>query len=143
MSPSSRLRRRHPGVRVALGKRNSFGFGEVWESWDEAKIARFIGRHTEKDQEPIGIDAALDFPLFDRLNGVIKAGMAPASGRASSHNTLFSFPWWVRRTPNHQPPRFPSPSSRLSWRSLASRESIGRRQRRRLRLWRKVSPFRR
>jgi glycosidase len=66
---------------LSIGKRNFFTFGEVWEDTAtdaEEKIARFIGRHTELDREPIGVDAALDFPLFRRLNDVIKGSTPPA-----------------------------------------------------------------
>lgn len=66
---------------LSIGKRNFFTFGEVWEDTApdaEEKIARFIGRHTELDREPIGVDAALDFPLFRRLNDVIKRSAPPA-----------------------------------------------------------------
>jgi glycosidase len=81
---------------LSLGKTNFFTFGEVWESTDEAKIARFIGRNTEKDDEPIGIDAALDFPLFTRLTEVIKGSGAPAAldamfaARRAAHRHLLA-----------------------------------------------------
>lgn len=83
---------------LSIGKKNFFTFGEIWEdSHDaDAKIARFIGRNTDLDQEPIGIDAALDFPLFRRLEDVIKKGMPPIeldrmfSRRRIAHRKLLS-----------------------------------------------------
>ena len=59
---------------LSVGKRNFFTFGEVYD--DEATIARFIGRSTQDDDEVVGVDAALDFPLFFRLPGVLK-GLVP------------------------------------------------------------------
>ena len=63
---------------LSIGKRNFFTFGEVWQDSDEAKIAEFVGRNTEKDQEFIGIDAAIDFPMRRRLVGVCKGFTAPS-----------------------------------------------------------------
>ena len=59
---------------LSIGKKNFFTFGEVYD--DEDKIARFIGRHTSAPGDVVGVDAALDFPLFYRLPGMAK-GMAP------------------------------------------------------------------
>lgn len=64
---------------LSIGKKNFFTFGEIWEEDNEAKIAQFIGRNTLKSDQPIGIDAALDFPLFRRLNKVIKSDWGPNS----------------------------------------------------------------
>ena len=81
---------------LRIGKKNFFTFGEVWENEDEEKIARFVGRNTEKDQEPIGVDAALDFPLYSRLQGVIKGSTPPAElermfrVRREAHRDLLS-----------------------------------------------------
>jgi glycosidase len=83
---------------LSIGKRNFFTFGEIWEdSHDaDAKIARFIGRNTDLDQEPIGVDAALDFPLFRRLSDVIKRGVPPTeidamfTRRREAHRRLLS-----------------------------------------------------
>lgn len=61
---------------LGIGKRNFFTFGEVFD--DEEKIARFIGRDAGEADEPIGVDAALDFPLFFRLPAVLKGFAAPA-----------------------------------------------------------------
>jgi glycosidase len=61
---------------LSIGKKNFFTFGEVWQDDDEARIAEFIGRNTEKDHEFIGVDAAIDFPMRKRLVDVCK-GFAP------------------------------------------------------------------
>lgn len=59
---------------LEIGKRNFFTFGEVYD--DEDRIARFVGRRTNEQGDMVGVDAALDFPLFFRLPGVMK-GLAP------------------------------------------------------------------
>jgi glycosidase len=61
---------------LAIGKKNFFTFGEVYDN--EEKISHFIGRFAEHPSDLVGVDAALDFPLFFRLPGVAK-GMAPPS----------------------------------------------------------------
>ena len=62
---------------LSIGKKNFFTFGEVYDS--EEKIAGFIGRNTMFTEagDIIGIDAALDFPLFYRLPQVSKGLLAP------------------------------------------------------------------
>jgi glycosidase len=60
---------------LSIGKKNFFTFGEVFD--DEEKIARFIGRNAREAEDPIGVDAALDFPLFFKLPGVAKGFSAP------------------------------------------------------------------
>jgi glycosidase len=60
---------------LAIGKKNFFTFGEVWD--DEAKITRYIGRYSSDEDGIIGVDAALDFPLFGRLAGTIKGFLGP------------------------------------------------------------------
>lgn len=67
---------------LSIGKRNFLTFGEVWQDSDEAKIAEFVGRNTEKNDELIGIDAAIDLPIRRRLVDVCK-GFAPPSDLAS------------------------------------------------------------
>jgi len=59
---------------LSIGKQNFFIFGEVYGKEDQ--IARFIGRSANETGEPIGVDTALDFPLFGRLPGVAK-GLVP------------------------------------------------------------------
>jgi glycosidase len=61
---------------LSIGKKNFFTFGEVYD--DEEQIARFIGRHAAEEGDLVGIDAALDFPLFFKLPAVIKGQLAPA-----------------------------------------------------------------
>ena len=51
-------------------------FGEVFDS--EERIAEFIGRNTRDGEDVIGVDGALDFPLFYKLPAVAK-GFAPPS----------------------------------------------------------------
>jgi glycosidase len=61
---------------LSIGKKNFFTFGEVYDS--EEKIARFIGRNPYDDTDLIGVDAALDFPLFFKLPGLAKGQLAPS-----------------------------------------------------------------
>jgi len=61
---------------LEIGKKSFFTFGEVYD--DEFKIARFIGRFTNDNGDMVGVDAALDFPLFYRLPGVAKGLIAPS-----------------------------------------------------------------
>ncbi len=62
---------------LSIGKKNFFTFGEVYD--DEEKIAQFIGRNTQVTEsgDIIGVDAALDFPLFYHLPGACKGLEAP------------------------------------------------------------------
>ena len=50
---------------LAIGKKNFFTFGEVLDGNEEADIARFIGRSTSDSNSFVGVDAALDYPLFN------------------------------------------------------------------------------
>jgi glycosidase len=59
---------------LSIGKKNFFSYGEVFDN--EERIAEFIGRNTRDDGDLVGVDAALDFPLFFRLPWVAK-GFAP------------------------------------------------------------------
>lgn len=61
---------------LSIGKRNFFTFGEVYDNED--KIARFIGRRAMDPGDLVGVDAALDFPLFYKLPAVAKGFAAPA-----------------------------------------------------------------
>jgi glycosidase len=63
---------------LSTGKKNFFTFGEVYDN--EEKIAGFIGRNTVVTEagDIIGVDAALDFPLFYRLPSMSKGFMAPS-----------------------------------------------------------------
>jgi len=67
---------------LAIGKKNFFTFGEVWDGNAENDIARFIGRNTKMGNDAnslIGVDAALDYPLFNTLKPVIKGSQAPST----------------------------------------------------------------
>ena len=106
-------------VALTLGKRNFFTFGEIYDSEDT--ISRFIGRLTSlpgEDPSVIGVDAALDYPLFYALPLVAK-GLAPPSslsdmyehriavqdGLLSSHGEASRY--YVTFLDNHdQPNRF-------------------------------------
>lgn len=60
---------------LSIGKKNFFTFGEVWDNED--KITQYIGRYSSDEDGIIGIDAALDFPLFGKLSGTIKGFIEP------------------------------------------------------------------
>jgi glycosidase len=60
----------------SLGKKEFFTFGEIYDNED--KIARYIGRNAREDSDLIGVDAALDFPLFYKLPDVAKGHRPPA-----------------------------------------------------------------
>jgi glycosidase len=62
----------------SVGKKNFFTFGEVFDPQAEEDIARFIGRHTTDDGEAIGVDAALDYPLYFVLPAIVKGFDRPA-----------------------------------------------------------------
>src|SRR5260370_31946317 len=49
---------------LSIGKKNFFTFGEVLDNQAEEDIARFIGRHTQDQDEQVGVDASMDYPLF-------------------------------------------------------------------------------
>jgi glycosidase len=61
---------------LSIGKKNFFTFGEVYDN--EEQITRFIGRQATEEGDLVGVDAALDFPLFFKLPGVAKGRMPPA-----------------------------------------------------------------
>lgn len=63
---------------LSIGKKNFLTFGEVWVEDDESTIARFVGRDTSVDDELVGVDAAIDFPVRKRLVGICKATTPPA-----------------------------------------------------------------
>jgi len=62
---------------LGIGKKNFFTFGEVFDN--EEQIARFIGRNTAEESDQLGVDAALDFPLFFVLPSVAKGMAAPSA----------------------------------------------------------------
>jgi glycosidase len=65
---------------LSIGKKNFFTFGEVLDANPEQDIAKFIGRNTSeqsaKTEQLVGVDAALDYPLFNTLKPVVK-GFSP------------------------------------------------------------------
>jgi glycosidase len=63
---------------LSIGKKNFFTFGEVFDPSAEQDIARFIGRNTSDQSELVGVDAAVDYPLFNTLKPLVK-GFAPPS----------------------------------------------------------------
>lgn len=66
---------------LSVGKENFFTFGEVLDQRSEQDIARFIGRNTQDTTLPqfVGVDAALDYPLFNALKPVVKGFAAPSA----------------------------------------------------------------
>ncbi|HZW95918.1 MAG TPA: alpha-amylase family glycosyl hydrolase [Candidatus Eremiobacteraceae bacterium] len=67
---------------LSIGKKNFFTFGEVLDSNSEEDIARFIGRNTTTGSDAdslVGVDAALDYPLFNVLTPTVKGFSAPAA----------------------------------------------------------------
>jgi len=63
---------------LSVGKKNFFTFGEVDVGNAEVEIAQFIGRTTTEDTDMVGVDAAVDYPLYWDLKPVAK-GLAPPS----------------------------------------------------------------
>jgi glycosidase len=63
---------------LSIGKKNFFTFGEVFVGDAEEQIARFIGRTTTDQSDMVGVDAALDYPLFFKLKPVVKGFAAPS-----------------------------------------------------------------
>ena len=64
---------------LSIGKKNFFTFGEVLDGNEENDIARFIGRNTADKNDRVGVDAALDYPLYNNLVPVVKGLGPPAS----------------------------------------------------------------
>ena len=62
---------------LSIGKKNFFTFGEVLDGNEEADIARFIGKNTADQGDMVGVDAALDYPLFNNLVPLVKGSSAP------------------------------------------------------------------
>jgi glycosidase len=63
---------------LSIGKKNFFTYGEVFVGDAEEEIARFIGRATTDQTDMVGVDAALDYPLFFNLKPVVKGFSAPS-----------------------------------------------------------------
>jgi glycosidase len=62
---------------LSIGKKNFFTFGEVFVGDAEQEIARFIGRTTTEGTDMVGVDAALDYPLYFDLKPLVKGFAAP------------------------------------------------------------------
>ena len=68
---------------LSIGKKNFFTFGEVLDSNEEEDIASFIGRNTTTGDDAdslVGVDAALDYPLFNVLTPTVKGFSRPVGG---------------------------------------------------------------
>ena len=73
---------------LTLGKKNFFTFGEVLDADPETDMANFIGRDTRLGGDInslVGVDAALDYPLYYVLTDSVK-GIRPPSGIAAMYN---------------------------------------------------------
>jgi glycosidase len=71
---------------LSIGKKNFFTFGEVLDGREEQDIAEFIGRNTQTDQgDLVGVDAALDYPLYNNLVPTVKGFNPPTSVVAMYH----------------------------------------------------------
>lgn len=70
---------------LSIGKENFFTYGEITVA--ESDLSNFIGRDTRANNDTIGIDAALDFPLEGTLGSVVKhpGGAAPPSNLAGMY----------------------------------------------------------
>ncbi|MBD2526660.1 alpha-amylase family glycosyl hydrolase [Nostoc sp. FACHB-133] len=62
---------------LSIGKKNFFTFGEVADESEE-KLAKFTGRYTQDKDDLMGVDAALDFPVFHKLPKIAKGFMSPS-----------------------------------------------------------------
>jgi hypothetical protein len=58
-----------------IGKKEFITFDEIWDS--EEKISSYIGRYATKKSDLIGVDAALDYPLYYKLVSVVKGEYRP------------------------------------------------------------------
>jgi glycosidase len=70
---------------LSIGKKNFFTFGEVFDQDAEIDIAKFIGRSTQDGDDLVGVDAALDYPLFNALKPTVKGFAAPTAVSAMYH----------------------------------------------------------
>ena len=61
-----------------VGKKNFFTFGEVFDAQAEQDIANFIGRRASDVDDMVGVDAALDYPLYFALPPVVKGFESPS-----------------------------------------------------------------
>lgn len=61
---------------LSIGKKNFFIFGDAWDS--EEKISAFVGHYATEESNIVGVDATLDFPLFETLSKVVKGFLEPS-----------------------------------------------------------------
>jgi glycosidase len=61
-----------------VGKKNFFTFGEVFDPQAEQDIAKFIGRTQGDADDMVGVDAALDYPLYFALPPIVKGFDSPS-----------------------------------------------------------------
>lgn len=61
---------------LSIGKRNFFTYGETADN--DEKIAEYTGRFASDPDSLVGVDAALDFPVFHVLPGVMKGFNTPS-----------------------------------------------------------------
>ena len=69
---------------LSIGKKNFFTFGEVLDSTAEEDIAHSIGGNTTTGSDAdssVGVDAALDYPLFNVLTPTIRDSALLVGGR--------------------------------------------------------------
>ena len=64
---------------LSIGKTNFFTFGEVAD--DDKKIAEYTGRFASDSDLLMGVDAALDFPLFHVLPQVAERSRRGGAGK--------------------------------------------------------------
>ncbi len=66
---------------LSIGKKNFFTFGEVLDGNEETDIAAFIGKNSadpnDAQSDMVGVDAALDYPLYNNLKPLIKGFSSP------------------------------------------------------------------
>lgn len=60
---------------LSIGKKNFFTFGDVWDS--DEKVSAFVGHYATEESNIVGVDATLDFPLFQTLPRVVKGFFDP------------------------------------------------------------------
>jgi glycosidase len=73
---------------LIVGKRNFFTFGEIWDDDSAGSIPNFIGRNMQvlgDMNSPVGVDAALDYPLVGPLVAALK-GYGAVSSVAAMYN---------------------------------------------------------
>ena len=76
---------------LSIGKTNFFTFGEVWQENDEKRIAEFVGRDSASvGDDLVGVDAALDFPIWRRLREVARGFQPPRHSPSTTSRDVSS-----------------------------------------------------